>query len=61
MMLPGNRYAVFYNHQYKKEQNFIDHKKPAIDTTQQPHNRLHQTDPQKIVYLVATDRAHRNT
>ena len=26
-MLPGNRNSVFYNHKYKKEQNFIDHKK----------------------------------
>ena len=52
-MLPGNRHSVLYNHQHKKEQNFIDYKKPAIVTAQQPHDRLHHTDPQKVVYLVA--------
>lgn len=60
-MLPRNRYSMLDKHKHEKQKNFVNNKKPAIDSTEQPHDRLHDADPQKVVYLVATDRTHRNT
>ena len=52
---------MFDNDEHEKQQAFIDYKKPAINAAEQPNYRLHQTDSKKIIQLIPTDTANRNS